>query len=85
MANTFPSHNTGLFHWTLEEKKSLIPEEAIQKLKETEEILIKKLELIGGCEFSDVGVGNHWSSVRLFSFLLVLFCMCSFVFDTETW
>lgn len=54
MANTFPSHNTGVLHWTLEEKEGLIPEEAIQKLEETEEILIKKLELellvVVGCQ-----------------------------------
>jgi hypothetical protein len=34
-----------VLHWTLEEKEGLIPEETIQKLEETEKILIKKLEL----------------------------------------
>ncbi|KAF5925757.1 hypothetical protein HPG69_002207 [Diceros bicornis minor] len=43
----FPSHNMGLLHWTSGKKeKGPTPEEAIQKLKETEKILIKKQEFL---------------------------------------
>lgn len=46
LANNFPQ-NVGLLHWTPGKKeKDPTPEEAIQKLKETEEILIKKQEFL---------------------------------------
>lgn len=47
MASILPSHNVGLLHWTPGKKeKGPTPEEAIQKLKETEKILIKKQEFL---------------------------------------